>query len=157
MTRPIDHSFDALVQVTGATVSAERGALNAALKTLREAEPELEDEDLALLIQLRAEAYKRAWPEMALTPTALAKHWSRIMEEAPKPTYQEARPERCPVCEGHKMVLARERPSDNPHSSFEEWAPCPQCNHSTSGSYWRADGTRHQMLDPERVRRMVGP
>jgi uncharacterized protein with PIN domain len=155
MSRPPDHSFEALVAATSATVSAERGALNAALKVIRNAEPELEDEDLALLIKLRADAYRRAFPEMALTPTALAKHWDRVLQEAPKPTYQEVRHDRCRVCEGHKMVLVRQSASPNPRSPYEEWAPCPECNPTVSGNYWRWDGTRHQVLSPAEVRELI--
>ena len=157
MSHSRDLSFEALVEVTGASIAAERGALNKALQMIRMEEPELEDEDLAMLVRLRAESYRKAWPHMALTPTALAKHWGRIEESVQKPTYAEplGQPSRCPTCDGHKMVLVRERSSPNPRSGFDEWAPCPSCNSTTSGNYWRTDGSRHQVLDPEEVRKVI--
>jgi hypothetical protein len=159
-----DLSFESLVESTGATIAAERGALNAALKAIREQEPELDDEDLALLIRLRAEDYRRLYPGMALTPTALSKHWNRVWEEVQRSHSEHARaaaelPVRiCPTCGGDKIVVVSVRPSrsvKNPTSGFEECAPCPDCNGQVI-SWWRQDGTHRVTPDPAQVRRMLG-
>ena len=84
MPRKADPDFDALVNVTHANVAMERGRLNIALKAIKvawENEGGLPD-GLAAEIGLRAEAYRNLWPGMALTPTALAVHWSRVIAEA---------------------------------------------------------------------------
>lgn len=91
MTRRPDPAFDALVEATRANVEMERGRLNAALKAIRIAwqrEGGL-PEDLPREIPLRAKAYKLAMPKMMLTPTALAVHWSRVIEESSSKTAQE--------------------------------------------------------------------
>jgi len=91
MSRRPDPAFDALVEVTRANVEMERGRLNTSLKAIRiawENEGGL-PQDLPREIGLRAEAYKRAMPKMMLTPTALAVHWSRVVEESASKTPQE--------------------------------------------------------------------
>lgn len=161
MPRERDLSFEALVEVTNANVAAERGALNAALAQIREASPELDDADLAMLIQMRARSYRQAWPDITLTPTALAKHWGRVEEEAPKPTYP-TRTEGgtiCTTCDGDKMVLVGYRRSESEHpgeKGFDLMAPCPDCNSGANGDFWRADGSRFRLPDPGRVREMMG-
>lgn len=68
--------FDAIVEVSGATVPeltrSALGALHRAHAELREvgATPEQVHE--------RAKWYRRKWPQAALTPMALAKHWSQL-------------------------------------------------------------------------------
>jgi hypothetical protein len=157
MERPQDFSFEALVEVTGATVSSERGALNAALRDIREAADELTDEELASEIRYRASIYRAMWPDMALTPTALSKHWERIPLEAPKPTYPEPSPAaECETCGGNKFVVYSTRPSANPLSLYEEVAPCPDCNSGANAGFWRSDGTRFNAPDPGLVRRRIG-
>jgi len=173
MARETDHSWEALVEVTNANVAAERGALNTALKQIREHDFALEDEDLAMLIRLRSEQYRRAYPEIALTPTALAKHWLRVEEEQPKVSYPDFnRPlGRCDTCNGDKMVLVghipavgtqwtRERgiePSKHPAElGHDQYAPCPDCNSDVDAGFWRADGSRFTPLDPARVRERMG-
>lgn len=54
------------------------GMVGTCLKQLREAEPDLDDDDLALEIQRRASAYRAEWGDQRLTPGALVKHWSRF-------------------------------------------------------------------------------
>jgi hypothetical protein len=157
-----DLSFEALVEATGATIKSERGQLNTALKTIREEEPELDDEDLAVLIRLRGEDYRRYMPGMACTPTALAKHWNRVRAEVERKheTRAKAAGEEpvtiCPTCGGDRMVVVFTRPSQNPNSGFDECAPCPDCN-PTVVSWWRHDGTRRVTPDPDVVRRMIEP
>lgn len=83
MTRPPDLAWEALVRVTYANEAMERGKLNTALKAIRicwEQEGGL-PEDLPQEIERRAEAYHSAWPMLALTPTALAVHWKRVMAQ----------------------------------------------------------------------------
>lgn len=79
------------MRVTFANEDAERGKLNAALKAIRAAwhrEGGLED-DLAQEIEMRARAYRRAWPNLTLTPNALAVHWHRVMGEQQTKSPQE--------------------------------------------------------------------
>jgi hypothetical protein len=155
-----DLSWEALVEVTGATVASERGALNAALKQIREACPDHSDEELAGEIRFRSKTYRETWPSIALTPTALAKHWERIPLEAPKPTYTETKPSECATCGGDKLVVYSTRPapdgSDDHVHVYEEFAPCPDCNSGASVGFWRADGSRFNAPDPGLVRRRLG-
>ena len=83
MKRKQDLAWEALVKVTSANEAAERGRLNTALKAIRVAwESEGgRPEDLHEEILLRAKAYHEMWPSMALTPTALAVHWKRVMAQ----------------------------------------------------------------------------
>jgi len=83
-TRPPDLAWEALVEVTSANEAMERGRLNTALKAIRHAwqsEGGL-PEDLHEEIPRRAEAYHKMWPSMALTPTALAVHWKRVVAQS---------------------------------------------------------------------------
>ena len=133
-----------------------------ALKAIREQEPDLDDEDLALLIRLRAEDYRKMYPEMPLTPTALAKHWNgrvprdgecRNEERAQSPA--DKPPHRCATCGGDKVVVVAFRQSPNPLSPYEEMAPCPDCNPRVI-SWWPGDGSpQRRTPDPEEVRRML--
>lgn len=79
-----DLSFEALVEVTGATISQERGALNRALSQMRLMVSDLgtTDDELAEMIRAQAERYREVFPTMPLTPSALAKWWGRLEEEA---------------------------------------------------------------------------
>jgi hypothetical protein len=150
-----------LVEVTGATVSSERGALNAALAQIREASPDMTDEELAGEIRYRSETYRKTFPGMALTPTALSKHWERIPLEAPKPTYPEPSPAgECTTCGGDKLVVYSQRPAGmdgvpGTIHTYEEFAPCPDCNSGASVGFWRADGSRFNAPDPANVRRRI--
>jgi hypothetical protein len=159
MARATDHGFDALVEVTGANVSAERGALNAALKSIKDAlGGEVEGELLGQVIRDMAGRYRRLWPDMTLTATALAKHWNRILkeeEERAKPTtYVTSDRIQCTTCDGLRMVLvgyqqpkptiwqlqhrSKKHPemglphptNRKPEDGHEIWSPCPDCNHS---------------------------
>lgn len=75
-TGKVDLLFDAVVLAcemdpTGITPSA-RGALNKALKDLRSVGA------TAMAIEGRAAAFRATYPDLTLTPNALAKHWPQL-------------------------------------------------------------------------------
>jgi hypothetical protein len=73
-----DALFDALAVSCGIEPAeltrSARGAINKALKDLREVGATPEE------ISLRAERYRRRWPKMTLSATALAKHWAELTD-----------------------------------------------------------------------------
>jgi hypothetical protein len=80
----------------------ERGALNVALKAIREAcgSPQgggiTDDGMIAVEIETRAELYRSFFPGVVMTPTALAKHWFRVAQPrggstSPQEAYEIAR------------------------------------------------------------------
>jgi hypothetical protein len=156
VNRPPDLSFEALVEMTGATVSSERGALNTALKMIREEMPGVDDTDLATEIVYRAGLYRKRYPNVSLTPTALAKHWYRVLAEAPKPPAHTQEPTICETCKGDRFVLVRKRPGEAKGMFFEEYAACPDCADGIVVDYWRADGTKFVAPDRAQVREMMG-
>lgn len=83
--RPPDLAWEALVAATAANPDMERGALNKSLAAIRKAARSegLTEDGIPNEIRLRAAAYQRAFPHAALTPTALAKHWFRVMVDPP--------------------------------------------------------------------------
>lgn len=81
VSRPRDYAYEALAEVTATHPDEGRGQLNAALKSIR---TQSEIEDSYLLsdeIHERAKMYRALFPDVALTPTALAKHWERVYAE----------------------------------------------------------------------------
>lgn len=175
MTGRVDLPFEALVEVTNANIQAERGALNKALQQIRAAvSDELDDADLAVLIRLRGEQYRAAFEGAALTPPALAKHWSRLEAESKPPPVAysppvQGPPRYCDTCGGNRMVLVGYRPlvqttwmeskgiePNTREPGYEEWAPCPDCNSEASTDYWRYDRTRFRVMDPGEVRARIG-
>lgn len=82
--RPKDPAWEALVEVTGANVSQERGALNRALAGIRLQTSELDvsGDELALMIRHQGNLYREVFPEMPLTCSALAKWWGKLDAEA---------------------------------------------------------------------------
>lgn len=70
--------MDALASATGidpahiGTAMAKR--LNSKITVIKESSPDVTPEE----IQARAAAYRQKWPEMSLTPEALAKHWHTL-------------------------------------------------------------------------------
>jgi hypothetical protein len=74
--RPKDHIFDALCAATGidakSLTKSGRGALNAALRDIRAASPDVTPDE----INRRAGRYTRKFSGAALTAPALAKHWA---------------------------------------------------------------------------------
>ena len=80
-----DYAYEALAEVTSTDQNVGRGQLNAALRDIRHQEPDIEDSYLlGAEIHDRAKMYRQMFPEVALTPTALAKHWLRVKADAPK-------------------------------------------------------------------------
>jgi hypothetical protein len=131
MNRPRDLPFEALAEATSTDWNVGRGELNMALKSIREQMPGLDDTELATEIIYRAKLYKEFMgPTIALTAAALAKHWLRVVEQKKNTrevTNASAAPNGCQTCDGMGLVLVRIRPSDNPHSGYEEYGICPDC------------------------------
>lgn len=86
--------FDALAGETHADVDIEGGKIAVALKVIRRAcvrdWPVIESLDaksaeafIATEIAVRAQQYRERWPEIELTPTALASNWSRVTTARP--------------------------------------------------------------------------
>lgn len=57
---------------------AARKPYNGALANITKANPGLDREQLAAEIAVRCAAFKRQWPNVTLTPTALARRWSEL-------------------------------------------------------------------------------
>ena len=80
-----DYAYEALAEVTASDPEVARGELNAALRDIRKMEPEvakIEDSYiLGDLVHARAKMYRAVFSDAALTPTALSKHWLRVLEE----------------------------------------------------------------------------
>lgn len=85
--RKRDPVWDALTAELGAAPStrSERGRWNRAAKELREAGATADD------IRSRCAIYRRRWPEVSLTPTALSANWGSL-----QPPAKAAPP--CPEC-----------------------------------------------------------
>lgn len=85
--RKRDPVWDALTAELGAAPStrSERGRWNRAAKELREAGATADD------IRSRCAIYRRRWPEVSLTPTALSSNWGSL-----QPPAKAAPP--CPEC-----------------------------------------------------------
>jgi len=86
--------WDALVKVTNADEVAEKGRIARALKTIRElvvrdtSEQTFDEAStgewwIARQITARAGLYRRRWPNVELTPTALASNWGRVVTAQP--------------------------------------------------------------------------
>lgn len=79
--KPRDYAWEALVEVTASDPGTARGQLNKALLQIREQSQEEDSYLLSVEIHERAKMYRALWPEVSLTPSALAKHWKRVFEE----------------------------------------------------------------------------
>jgi len=67
----------AVCGIDGSTLTKTgRGQVNAALKELREIGATPAD------IEGKAKAYRKTWPDVSLTPTALVKHWGSLAVKA---------------------------------------------------------------------------
>ena len=153
-----DFCWEAMVEVTGANPDEERGAINAALKAIRKLEPELAVDNYLLSVEIheRAKLYHETMGEgVVLTPSALAKHWVRVLEQRPKPATinpPATHDSRGCVCGGDKIVFVGTNAQGH-----DETAPCPTCNADAKTDFWRHDGTRFRIMDPATVRmRMNG-
>jgi len=104
--RQPDRAWEALVAAClpeGASITRPwRGPANSALKAIRDAEPDLDPEQLARSISARAAAYRLKWPTTTLTPSALAKHWPEL---ASAPLSAPRRPPSTPVGVEHDPAL----------------------------------------------------
>lgn len=60
-----------------------RKELGVAQAAIRAKAQGLSDEDLAEEVALRCRAYRERWPDIDITPSAVAKHWNRVVSEAP--------------------------------------------------------------------------
>lgn len=167
MNRPPDLPFEALAEVTSTDWNVGRGVLNAALRDIRTQQPGLEDVELANEIVYRATLYRRMFPEITLTPNALAKHWLRVLEaqrSSAGATNQSAPVTDCQTCDGHRFVVVSTRPAVTTHwmvehgfkgqGDVEEYAPCPDCS-TVDASFRRYDGTWLRPPDPTKVREMM--
>jgi hypothetical protein len=163
-----NYSFEALAEVTGTDWNAGRGELNIALKSIRAQCDISDDYLLAAEIHERAKMYRQAMPDVMLTPTALAKHWKRVFEEAerPKGTNLSAVTE-CQICGGDRFVTVemrkpvqsqwmREHGITPPVSAGSEVvAPCPSCNAKANSEFRRYDGSLARPLDPAKTRELM--
>lgn len=88
--------WDALVEVTQADEKVDAGVLSKSLKQIRGFvvsasspqtffDPRSGETHIANQIRARARLYRQRWPNMELTPPALAKHWARVTTEPPAP------------------------------------------------------------------------
>lgn len=78
-SRKRDELWDALVAELGdVSTKTERGERNGAVKELREAGATADE------IHLRCRAYRRRWPEITLTASALKKHWTSLSAKPPR-------------------------------------------------------------------------
>jgi|SRR5215471_9136271 len=81
MSRTPDPAFEKLVEVTRANPDFERGQLNKALASIRSCceRDGIVPDDVGKEIELRAQHYHETFPGLTLTPTALARHWYRVL------------------------------------------------------------------------------
>jgi hypothetical protein len=146
LPRERDLSFEKLVEVCGIDMSglnpSSRGAINASLKMIRDSTPGLDDADLAMVIEGRAEMYVKVMDGAILTPTALSKHWASLegmlaaQKKAAPVTNASAPRIDCDTCDGLRFVLAFYRnPGVRTPDAYEAerhghevMTPCPDCN-----------------------------
>ena len=164
-----DYAYEALSEVTSTDMNAGRGELNAALKSIREQSEVTDSYLLADEIHTRAKMYRAVMPDVMLTPSALAKHWLRVFEEADRKRGERVNQSVSVVCEtcgsDRFVVVAlrkpvqsqwmRERGLEPTEEMIEETAPCPDCNPKADTSHRRYDGTMAQGPDPARVRELM--
>jgi hypothetical protein len=172
VTTKRDYAFEALAEVTGSDWTANRGELNAALQSIGLQEPQHEPDSMALAdeIHKRAKMYRSVYPDLVLTPPALAKHWRRVLEESerqakPKATNQHSQATKCELCSGDRFVLVATRPAKStawmeerkrkPNGEMEEYAACYICNSDANVSFSRPDGSRFVGPDPARAKQML--
>lgn len=76
-------AWDALVEATRSNPRFERGRIAVALKAIRECcrDDGILDEDVPKEITYRAKCYREHFKGIELTPTALARHWYRVLPQ----------------------------------------------------------------------------
>jgi DNA-binding transcriptional ArsR family regulator len=89
--RKRDTAFDAMAAVTNSDPQLEGGGIAKAVNALRKHDAYVAfkeqhgkdeaDAMLAAAITVRAEQYRQVFPTMALTPSALVRHWKRVQAE----------------------------------------------------------------------------
>lgn len=164
-----DYAFEALAEVTNTDWNVGRGELNAALKQIREQSEITDAYLLADEIHARAKLYRRVMGDAILTPTALAKHWARVVEELEtrrfvESTNQSGRTTVCATCDGDRFVvyatrkpittdwMSRHKIKADEEQLIEEMAPCPECNPTVDTTFYRPDGSKFVAPDPGLVR-----
>jgi hypothetical protein len=92
--RPLDPVWEALIEETQAVPEMERGALNTARRAIlavcqREG---IHPDDVPKEIRIRAQAYRDhpTFSRCALSPTALAKNWCRVVGPTAQTSEQQA-------------------------------------------------------------------
>ena len=74
--RPKDPLWEAMLEVCGINgdtlTRSSRGQLNSAVKELRDVGATADE------VRAKAGVYRKTWPAVSLTPTALVKHWSQL-------------------------------------------------------------------------------
>lgn len=160
-----DYAYEALAETTGTDPTEGRGALNAALRSIKDQAGIDDSYLLADEIHVRAKLYRQVMPEVVLTPNALAKHWVRVVEEAQvrqsRGTNLHVTVE-CETCGGDRFVLVgtrpvvqsvwmRERGIEATGEEIEEYASCPDCGPEVTPMR-RSDGTMFVPPDPAAVR-----
>jgi hypothetical protein len=81
--RPRNLPFDALADATGANPAASGGEIAKALAAIKtqlpaDLQPDVPAGWFVAEIYRRADNYRSLYPDWALTPSALAKHWNRV-------------------------------------------------------------------------------
>lgn len=171
--RKRDYAYEALAEVTGAHLHANRGELNASLKSIAEQTPAITDNYLlADEIHRRAKLYREVMgPEVLITPPALAKHWTRLPEVAHQRKQPEQKGENrsvssaCKTCGADRFVVVATRKLTRTQwmeqhgvqladDEIDEYAPCPDCNPQEIVQH-RHDGTTVRTPDPARTREMM--
>jgi hypothetical protein len=106
-------AFEMLVKIQGSKLDAltrnERGAINVALRDIREVMPDMDDEKLAQEIKRRAREYvdgERMPKGATLTALAVAKNWSRLSASSQSGSVGESPPPRKPP-RGWELVMDR--------------------------------------------------
>jgi hypothetical protein len=86
--RERDYAYEAIAEVTATDPEVGRGQINAALRDIRAQHPALASTSDSYLLGAevhdRAKMYAAVFPDAALTPTALSKHWTRLPDEMKK-------------------------------------------------------------------------
>ena len=150
MSRERDYAYEALAESTGTDLKEGRGALNAALKSIKEQSGIEDSYLLADEIHQRAKMYRQAMPDVILTPNALAKHWLRVYQEVEKKKATgvniHAAATDCPTCGGDRIVEVGTMPEkrmDGRVVEFEITAPVPTATPPTRpSSAMTAPGSR---------------